>query len=196
MTDTTPAWIAAIAASTDPAHYSHPSGGVPPAVDDGIAQYRLDHPDAYRTGPGEPAGPGGPIQSTEVPTWPPHQGPAEPWPDKVWSNALPPGTGAGPPAAQVAFEREVAERRKAAKRWRAGPVATQIILVPIGASTDYGRRTYPAKYPRQPQRECWRPQTGIPDRAAHREAVRQLLGQTRDQREALIDRAKAVLAAA
>ena len=52
----------------------------------------------------------------------------------------------------------------------AGPVATQIILVPIGASVDYGHAQKPPRYPQKFRTGTWRPATGIPDRSAHREA--------------------------
>jgi hypothetical protein len=75
----------------------------------------------------------------------------------------------------------------------AGPVRTRIIFV--SASTDYGRAPKPPRYPQKPRRETWRPATGIPDRAAHREAVRQLLHATREQRAHALETAKAALAA-
>ena len=78
----------------------------------------------------------------------------------------------------------------------AGPVATQIILVPIGASVDYGHAQKPPRYPQKFRTGTWRPATGIPDRSAHREAVRQLLERTREQRREMLETAKAMLVAA
>jgi hypothetical protein len=48
----------------------------------------------------------------------------------------------------------------------------------------------------KPRRGTWRPATGIPDRAAHREMVPQLLERTRKERADAIERAKAALRAA
>jgi hypothetical protein len=64
------------------------------------------------------------------------------------------------------------------------------------AGVDPGRKLYPAKYPQRPRRETWKPATGIPHRATHREQVRQLLEQTHDQRRSMIETAKAALNAA
>ena len=70
MTDTVPEWIASWPACFGDG-FTHPKVSTPPAIDDGIAAHTAAHPDAYRTGPGEPAGPGGPTQATDVPPWPP-----------------------------------------------------------------------------------------------------------------------------
>jgi hypothetical protein len=83
----------------------------------------------------------------------------------------------------------------------AGPQknTTNIIFVPVPvAGTDYGRREYPQKYPakHKDRREPWKPASGIPDRAAHREMVRRLLERSRAQREQAIKQAKAMLARA
>jgi hypothetical protein len=76
----------------------------------------------------------------------------------------------------------------------AGPQTNIVFVpVPVGASTDWGREPKPPRYPQKPKSGTWRPATGIPDRAARREAVRQLLEQTRPHREAALDKAKAML---
>jgi hypothetical protein len=61
-------YVKALPACVEPANFSDPHVSTPPAPDDGIAAYRAAHPDAYRTGPGEPAGPGAPTATTEVKT--------------------------------------------------------------------------------------------------------------------------------
>jgi hypothetical protein len=74
----------------------------------------------------------------------------------------------------------------------AGP-QTQIIFV---GGADFGRKAYPKPYPAKPRGECWRPATRVPNRAAYREMVRQLLARPAVERKAIIDHAKAMLRAA
>jgi hypothetical protein len=71
-----------------------------------------------------------------------------------------------------------------------GPHSVSIFVIGV----DYGDKRKPNRWPTQPRRETWRPQRAIPDPAAHREMIRQLLEQTRDQRERLLEQAKATLA--
>ena len=186
MTDTVPEWIASWPACFGDG-FTHPKVSTPPALDDGIAAYNAAHPDAYRTGPGEPAGFAlasrvkrdavglqavGEFASDRDRCWPA---------SRRWlCRGRPQGAGRGSEGEAMS----------------AGPVATQIILVPIGASVDYGRAQKPPRYPQKLRTGTWRPATGIPDRSAHREAVRQLLERTREQRREMLETAKAMPAAA
>ena len=113
MTDTVPEWIASWPACFGDG-FTHPKVSTPPAIDDGIAAYNAAHPDAYRTGPGEPAGPGGPTQATDVPPWPPASS-ATPWAYKQWENSLPTGTVVGPPPAAGYAEADLKARAEAQK---------------------------------------------------------------------------------
>jgi hypothetical protein len=73
-------------------------------------------------------------------------------------------------------------------------LATQIILVPVGASVDYGRPVRPPPY-RHHKVERWGERKDIPvtDRLARQRQIRELLDATERQRADAIERAKAML---
>jgi hypothetical protein len=81
----------------------------------------------------------------------------------------------------------------------AGPVQTQIILVPFDAgSPGWAKDVKPPRHHKAERTTRWQPQKAIPvtDSAARRELLRRLLGQTRAQSERALDQAKAMLRAA
>jgi hypothetical protein len=84
----------------------------------------------------------------------------------------------------------------------AGPVQTQIILVPVpeAGSPGWARPEKPVdRRHHRAQRELWKPATEIPDRQRQRrellERGREFLEQRREQRGALLERGRAALAA-
>jgi hypothetical protein len=183
-------WERAIAAGIDPERFPHESvsrigpSQVEIAGLKELVAHRAKHPESYQhtLPPGPTQTPA--AEAAEVMTrqaakaskvWPPVDTQHPPW-------ALKPGTIIGPPPAARYVEADLkawAESFDGRQAMTAGPQSTNIVFVPypvpVGASTDYGRAQKPPRYPQKHKRGAWKPATGIPDRAAHREAVRRLL---------------------
>jgi hypothetical protein len=77
----------------------------------------------------------------------------------------------------------------------AGPVATNIVLVPYPvpcAGVDYGRERKPPKYPQKPRPETWRPQRAIP----RHQVDRRLIEDMRERAKRAIEVARPIIEAA